>query len=95
MKMSLIVFTDFCCWVPVGVLSILVQAGAVEVDPAAYAWIATFVLPINSAINPFLYTLASIISDKVTLSRKQSSQRITEEEVMQMKQQQQTQDNSQ
>ncbi|XP_072038214.1 LOW QUALITY PROTEIN: uncharacterized protein [Amphiura filiformis] len=63
-KMSLIVITDFCCWVPISVLSILVQAGALEVEPIAYAWIATFVLPINSSINPFLYTLGDIIAEK-------------------------------
>ena len=64
-KMFLIVFTDFLCWVPIGLLSILVQTGAVEVNPVAYAWIATFVLPINSSLNPFLYTLSSFILDKV------------------------------
>ena len=64
-KMSLIVFTDFCCWVPIALLSILVQTGVVEVRPVAYAWIATFVLPINSSLNPFLYTLASCLSDKI------------------------------
>ena len=63
-KLFLLVLTDFCCWVPIGVLSILVQAGAVEVNARAYAWIATFVLPINSALNPFLYTLGDVISDK-------------------------------
>ena len=78
-KMSLIVFTDFCCWVPIGILSILVQAGAVWVDPIAYAWIATFVLPINSSINPFLYTLASYIWDKVKSSCKQTGKRNTKE----------------
>ena len=67
-KMFLLVLTDFCCWVPIGVLSILVQAGAVEVDPVAYAWIATFILPINSSINPFLYTLGDAIADKVSCS---------------------------
>ena len=80
MKMFLLVFTDFCCWVPIGFLSILVQAGAVEVDPVAYAWIATFVLPINSSINPFLYTLASFISDKVKVLRHGISQKKTEDE---------------
>ena len=63
-KIFLLVLTDFCCWVPIGVLSILVQAGAVEVNARAYAWIATFVLPINSALNPFLYTLGDAISGK-------------------------------
>ena len=76
-KMFLLVLTDFCCWVPVGVLSILVQAGAVEVHPVAYAWIATFILPINSSINPFLYTLGDFIADKVfcscTRCKKESS----------------------
>ena len=69
-KMFLLVLTDFCCWVPIGVLSILVQAGAVEVNPVAYAWIATFILPVNSSINPFLYTLGDVIADKVTCSCK-------------------------
>ena len=67
-KMSLIVLTDFCCWVPVGILSILVQTGMVVVDPVAYAWIATFVLPINSSINPFMYTLGSLALDKMKSS---------------------------
>ena len=61
-KMSLIVLTDCCCWVPIGVLSIIVQAGGIEIHPVAYAWIATFVLPINSAMNPFLYTLGDAIA---------------------------------
>jgi amino acid transporter len=68
MKMSLLVITDFCCWVPIGILSILVQADAVEVSPRAYAWIATFVLPINSTLNPFLYTFAGYVFDKVKCS---------------------------
>ena len=85
MKMFLLVFTDCCCWVPIGILSILVQAGVVKVDPVAYAWIATFVLPINSSINPFLYTLASLISDKVNILRTESSKRQTEKEHVLMK----------
>ena len=69
-KVFLLVLTDCCCWVPIGVLSILVQAGTVEVSPVAYAWIATFILPINSSINPFLYTLGDVIADMVTCSCK-------------------------
>ena len=30
-----------------------------------YAWTAVLILPINSALNPFLYTLSSIIARKV------------------------------
>ena len=83
MKMSLIVLTDFGCWVPIGVLSILVQTGVFEVDPEAYAWIATFVLPINSSINPFLYTLASFLSNRIKEPKGQmgNAKRTKEEQI--------------
>ena len=86
MKMSLIVLTDFGCWVPIGVLSVLVQTEALVVDPEAYAWIATFVLPINSSINPFLYTLASFLSNRINVSTRQmSTTQPTREEYILMK----------
>ena len=31
-----------------------------------YAWIAVVVLPINSALNPFLYTFSAIFGKKVS-----------------------------
>jgi hypothetical protein len=30
-----------------------------------YAWAAVFILPVNSALNPILYTLTAIIGGKV------------------------------
>ena len=63
-KMAGIVLTDFLCWVVLAVLSILVQTKLVTISPEAYAWIATFILPINSCMNPFLYTLYILISDR-------------------------------
>ena len=63
-KMAAVVFSDFCCWMVVVVLSVLVQSGVVTINPVAYAWIATFILPINSCLNPFLYTISSLISDR-------------------------------
>ena len=62
-KMAGIVLTDFFCWVVLGILAILVQTKVVTISPEAYAWIATFILPINSCMNPFLYTLYSLIAD--------------------------------
>ncbi len=76
LKMSVLVLSDFCCWVPVGILSILVQAGVVEVSPRAYAWIATFVLPINSALNPFLYTFVGFSFDKIKCPCKKSERQV-------------------
>ena len=65
MKMSAVVLTDFFCWVPLISLCILVQFGVIEVSAEFYAWTVAFILPINSSINPFLYTLASLISDRL------------------------------
>ena len=64
-KMGVIVMTDLACWAPVIILSILVQSGRHIVTPHVYTWIVTFVLPINSAINPFLYTLSNLIFDYI------------------------------
>ena len=61
-KVAAIVFTDFACWFPVILMGILVQAGVLILPPSVFAWCVTFVLPINSAINPYLYTIAAIIS---------------------------------
>ena len=35
-----------------------------------YAWTAVFILPLNSALNPFLYTLSAILGKKVSIVRK-------------------------
>ncbi|XP_072040403.1 G-protein coupled receptor GRL101-like [Amphiura filiformis] len=61
-KVAAIVATDFACWFPVILLGILVQARVLTLPPSVYAWCVTFVLPINSAINPYLYTIAAVIS---------------------------------
>ncbi|XP_013386791.1 G-protein coupled receptor GRL101-like [Lingula anatina] len=58
-KISLILITDFLCWAPVTVLGILSMAG-VPISPEVSSWVAVFILPINSAMNPILYTLANI-----------------------------------
>ena len=56
------VATDLMCISPIIVLGILVQARVIVLPPSVYAWSVTIVLPINSAINPYLYTIAEIIS---------------------------------
>ena len=62
-KVTAIVATDFCCWFPIIILGILVQTRVLVLPTGVYAWCVTFVLPINSAINPYLYTVSEIISD--------------------------------
>ncbi|XP_033639058.1 G-protein coupled receptor GRL101-like, partial [Asterias rubens] len=58
-RMLLIVGTDFCCWMPVIIMGILSQSGAVDIPDETYAWVVVFVIPINSAINPYLYTVSN------------------------------------
>ena len=61
-KMFAIVFTDFCCWVPTATVCTLAQCGVITVSPDVYVWTVAFIMPINSSLNPFLYTLVGVIS---------------------------------
>ena len=63
-KVAAIVLTDFACWFPIIIIGILVQAGVMTLPADVFAWCVTFVLPINSAINPYLYTIAAIINNR-------------------------------
>ena len=62
-RMGVIVLTDFICWMPIIVIGILVQANLLNISPIVYVYIVVFVLPINSAVNPFLYTAATFVSE--------------------------------
>ena len=70
-RMGLIVLTDFSCWMPIVVIGILVQSSALTIPPVVYVYIVVFVLPINSAANPFLYSVATIISNYKSKKQKQ------------------------
>ncbi len=72
-KMSAVVLTDFFCWVPLAFVCMLVQCGVTTVGPEMYAWTVGLILPINSALNPFLYTIATIIADRLGQKKKEKS----------------------
>ncbi|XP_041471244.1 G-protein coupled receptor GRL101-like [Lytechinus variegatus] len=55
-RMAVIIVTDFCCWMPVIMMGILTQTGAIRLQPSVYAWTVIFIIPINSSLNPFIYT---------------------------------------
>ncbi len=57
-KLALVVLTDCLCWIPPIVIGIVSLTGH-RVDPQVSMWIAVFVFPINSAVNPFLYTFST------------------------------------
>ena len=58
-RLFFIVFTDFCCWFPVGIMGFLATRG-IAIPGEVNVWAAVFVLPLNSALNPFLYTLNNL-----------------------------------
>ena len=66
-RMMFIILADFLCWFPVIVLSVMALTGSLY-DPSqqVYAWTAVFVLPINSSVNPYIYTFSSqFVRDKI------------------------------
>ena len=68
-KVAAIVLTDFACWFPIIIIGFLVQAGVLTLPPDVFAWCVTFVLPINSAINPYLYTISAILNNHLKRTR--------------------------
>ncbi|KAK7096195.1 hypothetical protein V1264_005518 [Littorina saxatilis] len=54
-RLLTVVVSDFACWFPIGVLGLLASAG-VPIPGEVNVAVAIFVLPLNSALNPFLYT---------------------------------------
>ncbi|XP_059621813.1 relaxin receptor 1 [Phlebotomus argentipes] len=53
-----IVLTDATCWAPIIALKILAFL-SYEISADIYAWIVIFILPLNSAVNPLLYTFTT------------------------------------
>ena len=53
-KVSVIIFTDFLCWVPFIIICLLHTKEVVDAS-SWYALLSILILPINSVINPLLY----------------------------------------
>ena len=39
--------------------------GGAKIHPQVSAWIAVFILPLNSAVNPILFTISAILGSKL------------------------------
>ena len=72
LKMSAVVLTDFLCWIPLALLCLFVQCGAFTVGPGFYSWTVGLILPINSCLNPFLYTSAVVLLNRQTKQTKKT-----------------------
>ncbi|XP_071486597.1 uncharacterized protein [Diadema antillarum] len=55
-RMAILIGTDFACWMPIILMGILSQTNTVDIPTTLYAWSVIFILPINSSLNPMLYT---------------------------------------
>ena len=56
-RLFVVVISDFFCWLPVGVMGLMANAG-INIPGEVNVWTAVFILPLNSALNPFLYTFS-------------------------------------
>ena len=72
-RLVFIVMTDFCCWMPIIIINILSLTGNFN-DPnkIAYVWIAVFVLPLNSSLNPILYTFSTKRAKRILLKKQRN-----------------------
>nr|XP_022336076.1 G-protein coupled receptor GRL101-like [Crassostrea virginica] len=55
-----VAITDMLCWIPLGVIGFLTFSGF-DVTVKVYSWVIVVVLPINSALNPVIYTFAAML----------------------------------
>ena len=74
-RLFLVVFTDFCCWFPIGLMGLLAASGT-PIPGQVNVWAAIFVLPLNSALNPFLYTLNGLMEQRKKRRMEKRTRRI-------------------
>jgi hypothetical protein len=67
-RISIIITTDFMCWVPFIVICMLHYLGVVDATPW-YSVFSMIILPINSVINPLLYNDVITRNVGILLSR--------------------------
>ena len=77
-RLITIAVTDFMCWFPIGLLGLMASRGTAIGGEVAVA-MAICVLPLNSAVNPFLYTLNVLLERRSRSKEKRLLQQIIAE----------------
>ena len=67
-KLSLIAMTNFLCWFPICVMGLMAHGGH-KIPDSAYAFSVVVALPVNSSINPSLYTCTPKLVLTATLAK--------------------------
>ena len=62
-RLITVAMTDFLCWFPIGLLAMLAAQG-VPVPGEVNVAMAIIALPLNSALNPFLYNLNMLLENR-------------------------------
>nr|KAG5688896.1 hypothetical protein BaRGS_009737 [Batillaria attramentaria] len=73
-RLLVVVMSDFLCWFPVGFLGLLASEGT-PIPGEVNVALAIIALPVNSALNPFLYTL------NVVLERRRRAREVRKQNV--------------
>ncbi|KAK7096406.1 G-protein coupled receptor GRL101-like [Littorina saxatilis] len=68
-RLVAVAMSDFLCWFPIGLLGLLASRG-VPIPGEVNVAVAVFVLPLNSALNPFLYTV-NVLMERRRLVREE------------------------
>ena len=58
-----VAMTDFLCWFPIGLYGLLALAD-IPISSEVNVALAIFVLPLNSALNPFMYTFNTLMEKR-------------------------------
>ena len=82
-RLTTIVLSDFLCWFPIGLLGVLASTGT-PIPGELNVAVAIFVMPFNSALNPFLYTFNVLMekrrkAQETNLLKHLESQRCTQQ----------------
>ena len=70
-RISRIIMTDFFCWIPICIMAFIKLSGG-YISDIAYIISACLLLPVNSAVNPLLYTTFFDKCTKINSKLKQS-----------------------
>ncbi|KAL8624319.1 hypothetical protein ACOMHN_044750 [Nucella lapillus] len=62
-RLICVAVSDFACWFPIGVMGVMAVTGT-DIAAEVNVLMAIIVLPLNSALNPFLYTLNVIVEHR-------------------------------
>lgn len=54
-KITILIATDLCCWLPICFMTFVSESG-IPLSPEGYAIAAIVLLPINSCLNPIIYS---------------------------------------